>query len=798
MKTKEDVAIIAQTQKEASTDRLVNSVSEISRASRKAVMAPATNRHSIKKPIDLSLNAILQLPFVYWRLILCSTILAGLLSWGLILAWPRSYQSEAKLLILVGRESVSLDPTVTTSQTMLLQKSQEEEINSALEVLSSRAVADKVVENLGAAAVIDGFLPSDSTVPPSTFKLMVNRGKQVARNILDFGLRTSGLRDPLSDHELAVMKIQSSLEIVAAKKSSVITIHAESRSPAMAQAIAKQVMEIFMEQHLQVTRTKGSQKFFTGQREEADKRVKELLDRKSKFMSDRNMVSVEASRSLLKDQIAALDRDLVVAVGELEQTTAEVTEMISGQANLQQEIVASKLQASDSTWSGMRQRVYELELLEKSQSAIYTKEHPMLVKTREQLDGARAILEKLDSERMDESTTPNPVILQVEEQLQLKKAKIAGLESVITEKRKQKENFEKQIEELLDIESEMTRIDSEVNVATNSLRQLAEKEEESRVIDELQANKISNVSVFQPASFVERAAKPNKPLLAAAGIVLGILSGFGIAFLKEIGAKSLRSAEQVEQVLRQQVVGQISYSKKNRVSLLSTGELSQELYRDCGGILSRLLAAPSSQWNESENCRTLGVIGVRSGCGASSIATALAHTANSSFGLKTVLVDTDSSSRTTLSSQFKMADKPSLESLIQGEVAPNECIDPNTESGISFVRWSSGGKNADKQGGPVPQYSWKQTAAAIAQFQHISDIVIVDLSPSTAHNQSVLLGCHLDGVVVVIESGETDSLEAERLLERLIHGKANVFGVIVNKIKRAIPRWTENLLGIRV
>jgi MinD-like ATPase involved in chromosome partitioning or flagellar assembly len=446
----------------------------------------------------------------------------------------------------------------------------------------------------------------------------------------------------------------------------------------------------------------------------------------------------------------------------------------------------------------MRQRVYELELLEKSQSAIYTKEHPMLVKTREQLDGARAILEKLDSERMDESTTPNPVILQVEEQLQLKKAKIAGLESVITEKRKQKENFEKQIEELLDIESEMTRIDSEVNVATNSLRQLAEKEEESRVIDELQANKISNVSVFQPASFVERAAKPNKPLLAAAGIVLGILSGFGIAFLKEIGAKSLRSAEQVEQVLRQQVVGQISYSKKNRVSLLSTGELSQELYRDCGGILSRLLAAPSSQWNESENCRTLGVIGVRSGCGASSIATALAHTANSSFGLKTVLVDTDSSSRTTLSSQVKMADKPSLESLIQGEVAPNECIDPNTESGISFVRWSSGGKNADKQGGPVPQYSWKQTAAAIAQFQHISDIVIVDLSPSTAHNQSVLLGCHLDGVVVVIESGETDSLEAERLLERLIHGKANVFGVIVNKIKRAIPRWTENLLGIRV
>lgn len=798
MNTKEGAAVISQNHQDTANERSVSSASETSEVNRNGRIAAIGNRQVIKKPIDLSLNAILQLPFVYWRLIFCSTVLAGLLSWGLILAWPRSYQSEAKLLILVGRESVSLDPTVTTSQTMLLQKSQEEEINSALEVLSSRAVADKVVENLGAEAVIDGFLPSDSSEPPSSVKLLVNRAKQAARGVLDFGLRTAGLRDRLSDHELAVMKIQSSLEIVAAKKSSVITIHAESRSPAMAQAIAKKVMEIFMEEHLQVTRTKGSQQFFTGQREEADKRVKELLDRKSQFMSERNMVSVEASRSLLKDQIAALDRDLIVAVGELEQTTAEVTEMLSGQANLEKEIVASKLQASDSTWSGMRQRVYELELLEKSQSAIYTKEHPLLVKTREQLDGARSILEKLDSERMDESTTPNPVILQVEEQLQLKKAKIAGLESVITEKKKQKEKFEKQIEELLDIEAEMTRIDSEVNVATNSLKQLAEKEEESRVIDELQANKISNVSVFQPASFVERAAKPNKPLLAAAGIVLGILSGLGIAFLKEIGAKSLRSAEQVEQVLRQQVIGQISFSKNNKVSLQSTGELSQELYRDCGAILSRLLAAPTSQWTESEDCRTLGVIGIRPGCGASSIATALAYTANSSFGLKTILVDTDASSYSTLSSQIQLVDKPSLESLIQGEVTPNECLDTLTDSGVRFVQLSNGVVSKEKRVDLASQYSWKQMAAAIAQFQHISDIVIVDLSPSTAHNQSVLLGCQLDGIVVVIESGETDSLEAERLIERLIHGKANVFGVIVNKIKRAIPRWTENLLGIRV
>lgn len=47
-----------------------------------------------------------------------------------MLVWPKKFESEAKLMIRVGRESVVLDPTATTSQTLMLQKTQEEEVNA--------------------------------------------------------------------------------------------------------------------------------------------------------------------------------------------------------------------------------------------------------------------------------------------------------------------------------------------------------------------------------------------------------------------------------------------------------------------------------------------------------------------------------------------------------------------------------------------------------------------------------------------------------------------------------------------
>ena len=69
---------------------------------------------------------------------------------------PETYRSEAKLLVRLGRESVSLDPTATTGQVVHVGQSRENEINSEMEILKSRELVQKVVDSFGASVFLHG------------------------------------------------------------------------------------------------------------------------------------------------------------------------------------------------------------------------------------------------------------------------------------------------------------------------------------------------------------------------------------------------------------------------------------------------------------------------------------------------------------------------------------------------------------------------------------------------------------------------------------------------------------------
>src|SRR5690349_23692289 len=72
-----------------------------------------------------------------------------------ILYAPRTYRSEARLFLQVGRESVRLDPTATTGKTIALQQSgRDNEIATAIEVLKSRAIVEKAVDQLTPKVVL--------------------------------------------------------------------------------------------------------------------------------------------------------------------------------------------------------------------------------------------------------------------------------------------------------------------------------------------------------------------------------------------------------------------------------------------------------------------------------------------------------------------------------------------------------------------------------------------------------------------------------------------------------------------
>ena len=86
------------------------------------------------------------------------------------LLWPKSYRSEGKLLVRLGRENATLDATVTMGpdSVVAVPLSREAEINSHVEILQSRTLLEQVVDKIGPAAVLHpGQAPRRPAPPPA-------------------------------------------------------------------------------------------------------------------------------------------------------------------------------------------------------------------------------------------------------------------------------------------------------------------------------------------------------------------------------------------------------------------------------------------------------------------------------------------------------------------------------------------------------------------------------------------------------------------------------------------------------
>ncbi len=745
-------------------------------------------------PRGVTLSDYIELPFIHWRLIVGCFLASIVVAILAMILWPRAYESEAKLLITVGRESVGLDPTATTSQTLMLQKTQEEEINSALEVLSSRQVAELVVDKLSVDSILSGYLPESGGASESTGLLGQLKATAVSvKDAFEGALLGIGVKDPISSRERAVRKVTQSVSIFAPKRSTAITIHAVAKSPEMAQALAAATTYGFLDRHQSVNFNEGSRRFFLEQSEGIEKKLDRLLSERSEFMRDSKVVSTEDQRRMLTDQMGSAERDILVARGELKQAQAEIEDLVVKASQTAEEIVAQKDEQTDQTWSGMRQRVYELEIIEQSFASMYSDDNPKLINARQQLDGARQILEDLDKDRTNRSLTPNPVRIGIEHELQQLQTRTVGLKSMLAEKEKQREELNAQIDELLRFELKLNEMNRNVALLENSLGALKSKLEEARVIDELQAEHISNVSIYQPASLVERPISPQKPLIAVTFPVLGLMVGLGLALIREFGNPTLRTVWHVQALSGSSLLAAIPFYRQARGLRAAIDQGHTVLPEtQCHEILSEVVLATADATDLRG--KAVGVLGVDAGCGASSLAAALAMTSSRSLNLQTLLVDADAKQASVTQAfkrpgtvksrseeELEIDDHQSARSIRNNRAEWNTCdvdvLGIDTESNRHLL-------NADPE----------TFSERLAEYRRDYDLIVVDLPPASRPDRTSGIARQLDYLLVVIESEKTEQTQANRLIHRL-SSQPNGFSVVLNKVRRRLPKFLAGLVG---
>ena len=91
--------------------------------------------------------------------------------------------------------------------------------------------------------------------------------------------------------------------------------------------------------------------------------------------------------------------------------------------------------------------------------------------------------------------------------------------------------------------------------------------EQARIDQALQMEKISNISIVQPATYLMKPVGPRKMLNLALGLFLGVFGGIGLAFFAQYVDHSFKTPEDVEERLELPTLVAIPRVRANRVSL---------------------------------------------------------------------------------------------------------------------------------------------------------------------------------------------------------------------------------------
>jgi capsular exopolysaccharide synthesis family protein len=147
-------------------------------------------------------------------------------------------------------------------------------------------------------------------------------------------------------------------------------------------------------------------------------------------------------------------------------------------------------------------------------------------------------------------------------------------------------------------------------------------------------------------------------------------------------------------------------------------------------------------------------------------------------GKKVILVDADLR-RPTQHRVFEMSNSTGLTgALLEEKANLNEFMREDIIDNLNVM-----------SSGPLPPnpselLGSKRMADLIAQLQGLCDIVIFDTAPVMSVADATALAGHVDGVLLVVDSGHTRRKMARMSYEALSAVGANVMGVVLNRVSK--------------
>jgi succinoglycan biosynthesis transport protein ExoP len=706
---------------------------------------------------------------------------------------PEIYRSEAKLMVRLGRESVSLDPTATTGPFISVGQNRENEIKSELEILNSQDLVEKVVDAIGPAPLIND--PEDQKGKSSAGSVpgAIEGVIQNLRSALQYAVwPVTGLFRQLSDRDKAVLTVMKNLEIEALKNSNTISISFEARSQKLAKEVIDGLINFYLEKHITVHRTAGSYAFFNEQSDQFQNTLAQTEEDLRKLKDKTGIASLDEQRRALVKRIGDLQQETGGTEASLAASSAKVQALQKIAAELPPTHVTQETTGIGNYGAElMRSRLYELQLKEQDLLSKYNGDSNPVREIRRQIAEAQALLDKEDPTRTQVAKGLNESYKQAQLALIAEKATLSYLQAKASKQKALLASARNELKNINDSEVQLAQVERELSLQKDNYRKYNEKLEQARIDQALEMGKISNISVVQPATYPIKPVRPRKMLNLALGLFLGIFGALGLAFFSEYMDHTFKKPEDVEERLQLPMLASIPVMlnlqrlSKERIAddsilneIFPSGDQkrldmpSQESKGYYEALRGRMLISGNGALQQP---RLIALTSARSGEGVSTVA----------FHLAAALA-MQGDGRVLYVNSRQMNESAKLSSLLteirideEGNVKTSKpSYSGNLDTPVNFSRLTESKTFKDLLD------VWKRTYS----------FTVFDMPPVLEENSAVRLAGLLDGVILVVEAERARWEVVQRAKGLLEQAKANMLGVVLNKRRYYVPEWVYRTL----
>jgi succinoglycan biosynthesis transport protein ExoP len=574
---------------------------------------------------------------------------------------------------------------------------------------------------------------------------------------------------------------RGNLHVTLIPNTRIIEIHYNSTDPQLAASAVNTLAATYVEQNFKTKfeSTMQASDWLSKQLVDLQMKVETSQEKLVRYQKEHEILGIDEKQNIITEKLDELNKEMTMAESDRMQKEAVYRQTQSNDPDaIAAAIVADTMGGGSGAGSALLDKLREQQASLRIQvaelSTQFGPSYPKVAQLNSQLKEIERQLQSETNKAVDHLKGLYLAALQRETML--------------------RGSFEKQKQEankLNESAIEYSILKRDLDSNRTLYEGLLEKLKEAGVTAGLRSN---NFRIINSARVPTAPSEPNIPRNLAFALVVGVISGVGLAFLLENMDNTVRTPEQAQAISALPSLGMIPLGSKSADHGSSGKRLALTASKEVVETVTQI--RPQSQMAESYRAlRTslllsnLGappkVIMVTSarpqeGKTTTSINTAIVLAQK---GVRVLLMDADLR-RPSIHKVLGMGPRSGLSNVLTGSATLQQTITTSPVLPNLFIM-SAGTPPPN----PAELLASSNMKDLLAELRGMYDHIVIDTPPTLSVTDAVVLSPRADATILVIRSGQTTKQALRRSRDILMQVNAHVAGVLLNAVDLTSPDY---------